>query len=112
MTRTNFHLDDAQIIRLRNLAQAEGVSVAELVRKAIDSHLESKVPRDGMLIHYKEYVGVVRLNAEANCLEINAQGPFGVGMRLQADSFKDAKELFKWSIDRWLKFCDSEKEQG
>ena len=40
MKRTNFHLTDLQIKRLRNVAKQTGLSVAELIRRAVDEWLE------------------------------------------------------------------------
>ena len=40
MKRTNFHLTDLQIKRLRNIATQTGLTVAELIRRAVDEWLE------------------------------------------------------------------------
>lgn len=40
MIRTNFHLSEKQLDGLRRLAEKTGLSVAELVRRAIDVLLE------------------------------------------------------------------------
>lgn len=40
MKRVNFHLDDDQIKRLRKLADAKGVPVAELIRRYVDAGLD------------------------------------------------------------------------
>lgn len=42
MTRTNLHLTDAQLAALRKLAKRTGLSVAELVRRAIDAFLSAQ----------------------------------------------------------------------
>jgi metal-responsive CopG/Arc/MetJ family transcriptional regulator len=39
MKRVGLFLTERQIERLRRLSKIEGVSVSELVRKAVDSHL-------------------------------------------------------------------------
>jgi Ribbon-helix-helix protein, copG family len=45
MRRTNIYLDDRQLELLRGLSDARGRSVAELVREAVDSWLESQRAR-------------------------------------------------------------------
>ncbi len=42
MKRTNIHLADDQLERLRKLAKAKGVSVAELVRRAVEKYLDAE----------------------------------------------------------------------
>ncbi len=46
MHRVNFHLADSQIEKLRKLSEKTGLSVAELIRRAIDAYAEeSKKPK-------------------------------------------------------------------
>ena len=40
MKRTNIHLAEPQIQRLLKLSKATGLSVAELVRRAVDEYLK------------------------------------------------------------------------
>jgi hypothetical protein len=40
MKRTNFHITDQQLAALRGLAEKTGLTVAELVRRAIDDYLK------------------------------------------------------------------------
>jgi len=40
MKRVNFHLTESQLSKLKKLAKKTGLSVAELVRRAIDKFLE------------------------------------------------------------------------
>jgi predicted DNA-binding protein len=42
MKRTNVHLPDAQIDRLKRLAGRTGLKVAELIRRAVDQYLKSE----------------------------------------------------------------------
>jgi len=42
MIRTNIHLTEGQLKNLRKLAKQTGLSVAELVRRAIDEFLGRK----------------------------------------------------------------------
>lgn len=42
MERVNFHLTMQQIDRLRKLSEREGLSVAELIRRAVDAYLETR----------------------------------------------------------------------
>jgi predicted DNA-binding protein len=45
MKRTNIHLAPDQIERLREAAERKGVSVAELVRRAIEAYLNAEERR-------------------------------------------------------------------
>jgi predicted DNA-binding protein len=45
MKRTNIHLAPDQIERLREAAERKGVSVAELVRRAIEAYLDAEERR-------------------------------------------------------------------
>lgn len=47
MKRTNIHLAPDQIERLREAAERKGVSVAELIRRAIEVYLEKDDRRRG-----------------------------------------------------------------
>lgn len=47
MQRTNIYLDDEQLLALKHLAAAEGQSVAQLVRQAVDRLLAERLPVDG-----------------------------------------------------------------
>jgi predicted DNA-binding protein len=40
MVRVNYHLTDAQVRRLKAESSRTGLSVAELIRRAIDAYLE------------------------------------------------------------------------
>ena len=40
MKRVNYHLTDKQIASLQKLAEKTGLSVAELIRRAIDAYLQ------------------------------------------------------------------------
>ena len=40
MTRVNFHLTERQMILLREMADSTGLSVAEIIRRAIDAYLD------------------------------------------------------------------------
>jgi predicted DNA-binding protein len=40
MKRTNFHIPEPTRIRLKTLSAATGITVAELVRRAIDEYLD------------------------------------------------------------------------
>jgi len=42
MKRTNIHLAEPQIQRLLKLSKATGLSVAELVRRAVDEYLKTE----------------------------------------------------------------------
>lgn len=42
MIRVNFHLTKIQIKKLRELSKKTGLSVAELIRRAIDKFLKKK----------------------------------------------------------------------
>jgi predicted DNA-binding protein len=42
MKRTNIHLTEPQIKRLLSLSKVTGLSVAELVRRAVDQYLASE----------------------------------------------------------------------
>lgn len=42
MNRTNIYLPDAMLKRLRELAAKSGLSVAEIVRRALDEYLSKK----------------------------------------------------------------------
>jgi len=42
MKRTNIHLSDAQLKRLRELSEKTGAPVAEIVRRAVDEYLKRK----------------------------------------------------------------------
>jgi predicted DNA-binding ribbon-helix-helix protein len=43
MIRTNFHLTEAQLSQLRELAEKTGLSVAELIRRAVDEFIKKQV---------------------------------------------------------------------
>jgi len=42
MKRVNYHLTEDQIKRLQGLAQKTGLSVAEIIRRAVDEFLDRK----------------------------------------------------------------------
>lgn len=44
MQRTNIYLDEEQARALKHLAAEEGLSVAELVRRAVDAYLAESFP--------------------------------------------------------------------
>ena len=46
MRRTNFYITDQQAERLRALSEKSGLSVAEMVRRAIDGYLSLTQPVD------------------------------------------------------------------
>jgi predicted DNA-binding protein len=45
MKRVNYHLTDDQIAKLQSLSEKTGLSVAELIRRAIDAYLEREAKR-------------------------------------------------------------------
>jgi hypothetical protein len=45
MKRTNIHIAQDQLDRLRSLAERKGVSYAELVRRAIEAYLDREERR-------------------------------------------------------------------
>jgi predicted DNA-binding protein len=45
MKRVNYHLTEDQIKRLQGLAERTGLSVAEIIRRAIDEYLDKKEER-------------------------------------------------------------------
>lgn len=42
MKRISYHLTDAQIKRLKELSEQTGLSVAELIRRAIDEYVKKQ----------------------------------------------------------------------
>ena len=42
MKRVNYHLTEAEITRLQALSNKTGLSVAEIIRRAIDEYLDRK----------------------------------------------------------------------
>ena len=42
MKRVTYHLTEGQINRLQGLAQKTGLSVAEIIRRAVDDYLDKK----------------------------------------------------------------------
>jgi len=42
MQRVNFHLTELQVAALRKLSQQTGLTVAELIRRAVDDFLKQK----------------------------------------------------------------------
>jgi predicted DNA-binding protein len=42
MKRVNYHLTEAEITRLQTLSNKTGLSVAEIIRRAIDEYLDRK----------------------------------------------------------------------
>jgi len=47
MVRTNIFLTEPQLAALRRLADSTGLSVAELIRRAIDSYIADVTPIPG-----------------------------------------------------------------
>lgn len=45
MIRVNYHLTEEQISRLKALSEKTGLSVAELIRRAVDAYLEQDEKR-------------------------------------------------------------------
>jgi Ribbon-helix-helix protein, copG family len=43
-TRTQIYLTDEQRLKIDKIAEAEGVSLAEVVRRALDSYLAATIP--------------------------------------------------------------------
>ena len=48
--RTQVYLRQEQRQRIDALAQAEGVTMAEVIRNAVDAYLESEVPESGVAL--------------------------------------------------------------
>ena len=47
MKRVNYHLTGEEIARLQSLSGKTGLTVAEIIRRAVDEYLDGrKVPRD------------------------------------------------------------------
>ena len=47
MKRVNYHLTEEEIARLQSLSGKTGLTVAEIIRRAVDEYLDvRKVPRD------------------------------------------------------------------
>lgn len=42
MTRVNYHLTEKQIAALKKIAKQTGMSVAEIIRRAVDRHLAAE----------------------------------------------------------------------
>ncbi len=42
MKRVNYHLTEAEITRLQTLSNKTGLSVAEIIRRAVDEYLDRK----------------------------------------------------------------------
>ena len=42
MKRVNYHLTEEQIRRLQSLAERTGLTVAEIIRRAVDEYLDGK----------------------------------------------------------------------
>ena len=40
MKRVNYHLTDAEIIRLQDFSTKTGLAVAEIIRRAVDEYLD------------------------------------------------------------------------
>lgn len=45
--RTKFYLSDEQILRLGRLAEAEGVTMNEIVSRALDAYCDNEFPGPG-----------------------------------------------------------------
>ena len=43
MKRVNYHLTELQIAKLQKFAKETGLSVAELIRRAIDEYIEKRI---------------------------------------------------------------------
>jgi predicted DNA-binding protein len=46
MLRVNYHLTEHQIEELKNLSERTGLSMAELIRRAIDFYLKAQLDED------------------------------------------------------------------
>jgi catalase (peroxidase I) len=42
MIRVNYHLTDKQVIELKAMSKDTGLSVAELIRRALDKYMEAQ----------------------------------------------------------------------
>lgn len=49
-TRTQVYLTEEQRQRIDALAEAEGVTMAEIIRRALDSYLEEETPDPGLAL--------------------------------------------------------------
>ena len=56
MVRTQIQLTDAQACRVRRLAEEQGVSMAEFIRRCLDQALESDEPDRSVLYERAEAV--------------------------------------------------------
>lgn len=46
MKRVNYYLSDIQIDKLKKLSTETGITVSEIIRRAVDSYLEQKKGKD------------------------------------------------------------------
>jgi len=46
LKRVSYHLTNLQISELKKLSQKKGLSVAELIRRAVDIHLEKEKKKE------------------------------------------------------------------
>ena len=55
MKRVNYHLTEQEIVRLQSLSDKTGLTVAEIIRRAVDEYLDRKeVPSNPEEIHRKK----------------------------------------------------------
>lgn len=65
MERTNIYLDDGQLRALRHLAAEEDVSVADLVRRAVDLYVLPRLSDRDWQIQFDGLVAKIRSRAGA-----------------------------------------------
>ena len=73
MHRTNIYLDDEQLRALKHLAAEDQCSVAELVRRAVDSYIATRLADDDQWRErLDDFVARVRAQAALTAEEVDA----------------------------------------
>lgn len=105
MKPVTYHLTEEQLERLRAESERTGLTVAELIRRAVDGLLPPPADSGIEPFRYKGYVGLVRAEARkiGKRWSVHFVGVCNTErskLDFQADTLEDARTLFEWMVDR------------
>ena len=109
MKPVTYHLTESQIERLRSESKRTGLPVADLIRRAVDARFPPE-SEPGEFQH-RGHVGKFRIGVDPNrspavpVVRGECKTDRG-GLHFEAESVEQARDLFEWMVDRYLKLFE------